>query len=212
VAILKERQAPSEVKLAETVDRSADAIPSDSRPAAFPSSEEFFANPLAAIRRVHEDMDRIFAQAWSRGADTPNGMGGNGNDLTVWTPVIETKQQDGNLVISAELPGLKPEEVEVEVQNGALVIQGERRREINVAGGGIQHTERSYGRFYRSIPLPEEANGDLAAASFHDGVLEVTIPLSAERSRRRQIPITRVSSLDDLNRDAPSTDAIDPSV
>lgn len=153
-------------------------------PSYFPSPAEFFTNPFAAMRRMHEDMDRMFAQAWS--SDSGGSAGGN---LASWSPAIELKQQGNNLVVSAELPGLKPEEVQVEVNDDQLVIQGERRQEQTSEEGGFHRTERRYGRFYRAIPLPEGVNADQAKASFNNGVLEVTIPVPQQQSHRRQIPI-----------------------
>lgn len=157
----------------------------------FPSAADLFANPFAAMRRIHEDMDRMFAQALGTGGGT---RASSGSDLAMWSPAIETKQRGNDLVVCAELPGLKPEEVQVEVNEDALVIQGERRQEQSSEEGGVRHTERRYGRFYRAIPLPDGVNAEQANASFKDGVLEVTIPLPQQKSRARQIPITGASS------------------
>lgn len=153
----------------------------------FPSPSEFFSNPFAAMRRMHEDMDRVFAQALSSPGETgPAGNAGMGT----WAPAIETKQRGNELVVCAELPGLRPEEVQVEVTDDALVIQGERHQEQTSDQGGVHHTELRYGRFYRAIPLPEGVNPDQAKAEFHDGLLEVTVPVPEQQSRRRQIPIS----------------------
>ena len=144
------------------------------------------------MRRMHEDMDRVFAQALG---GTGGGMmsagegGGAGGGLASWSPAIEVKQKGNDLVVCAELPGLKPEEVRVEVNEDALVIEGERRQEQSNDQGGVHSTERRYGRFYRVIPLPQGANADQAKAEFRDGVLEVTVPIPGQQSRRRQIPV-----------------------
>lgn len=157
----------------------------------FPSPSEFFSNPFAAMRRMHEDMDRMLAQALT--GSRPEGGRSEGG-LSMWSPAIETKQRGNDLIVCAELPGLKPEEVQVEVTDDALVIQGERRQEQTSDEGGVHHTERRYGRFYRAIPLPEGVNADQAKAEFHDGVLEVTVPIPEQQSRRRQIPISGAST------------------
>jgi HSP20 family protein len=163
------------------------AVPK-SRPAAsyFPSADEFFANPLAAIRRMHEDIDRLFSQGVAPGTETSRYAAG---EPEAWRPAIETKQQGNLLIVSADLPGLKGEDVRVEVNQSALVIQGERRQETTGAEGLVHRTERRYGRFYRTISLPAGANPDQASATFHDGVLEVSIPMSQTQSELRQIPI-----------------------
>ncbi len=159
-----------------------------------PSPAEFFANPFAAMRRMHEDMDRIFAQALGgtggglmSGGETGAGSAGS---LATWSPAIEVKQKGNNLTVCAELPGLKPDEVHVEVNEDALIIEGERRNEMSSDEGGVHRTERRYGRFHRAIPLPEGANTEDARAEFRDGMLEVTVPLPQQQTRRRQIPIT----------------------
>lgn len=115
---------------------------------------------------------------------------GTAGSLATWTPAIEVKQKDNNLTVCAELPGLKRDEVHVEVNEDALVIQGERRNETSSDEGGVHRSERRYGRFYRAIPLPEGANGEDTRAEFCDGMLEVTISLPQQQTRRRQIPIT----------------------
>src|SRR5579883_1931280 len=96
-----------------------------------PSPAEFFHNPFGVMRRMHEEMDRVFAQAFSGAGGGLLSQQGNqgmtGGAMTAWSPAIEIRQDNNNLVVCAELPGMKPEEVQVEVNNDALVIQGERR-------------------------------------------------------------------------------------
>ena len=98
-------------------------------------------------------------------------------ELASWAPPVEVRERDGNLLVSAELPGLNKDEVKVEVTNEGLVIQGERKREREEERGGIHRSERSYGAFYRLIPLPEGANIEQAKAKFENGVLEVQVPI-----------------------------------
>ena len=154
-----------------------------------PSPSEFFSNPFAMMRRMHEEMDRMFAQTFGGGM-LSGGLGGHSSaGLGIWSPAIEVHQKDNALEVCAELPGLKPEEVHVEVSDGVLVIQGERQQQQSSEKGGVQRSERQYGRFYRSIPLPDGANTDQAKAEFRNGVLEITVPLPEQKSRRRQITI-----------------------
>lgn len=152
-------------------------------------------NPFGAMRRMHEDMDRMFADVFGGGGMMSGGQSaGTGGGLGVWAPPIEVRQQGNDLVVCAELAGLKPEDVHVEVNEDALVIQGERQNQNTSDQGGVHRTERQYGRFYRAIPLPEGVNTEQAKAEFHNGVLEVTVPLPQQQSRRRQIPISGGSS------------------
>lgn len=130
---------------------------------------EFAFNPFRLMRRMTEQLDR--------------GLG------DFWSPAIEVSMTDGRCVVKAELPGLKPEEVKVEVNGDALVIEGERKFEHEEKDGGIHRTERRYGRFYRSIQLPEGAEIDQAKAKFDNGILEVTVPVRQEQSKHRQITV-----------------------
>ena len=146
----------------------------------------FSLNPFSLMRRMTEEMDRVFGES---------GRGGNsGTGTAIWAPAIEVSEQDGNYVINAELPGLKPEEVKVEVTDDGLVVQGERKFEREEDQGGVHRTELRYGRFYRVIPLPEGAKIDQARARFENGVLQVTVPVSEQQSQRRQIPVEASSA------------------
>ena len=146
---------------------------------------EFFANPFAAVRRMHEDMDRMFAGAFGQQAGG-GAMGGLGS----WVPALEVTERDNEVCVCAELPGLRPEDVKIEITDDALVIEGERKQEREEEHGGRFHSERRYGRFYRTVPLPEGANADQARADFKDGELRVTVPVQRPESKRRQIPIS----------------------
>jgi HSP20 family protein len=139
---------------------------------------------------MQDDMDRMFAQALGGGLMSAGQGSGSSGGMGTWAPAIEVKQRGNDLVVSAELPGIQPDEVHVEVNQDALVIQGERRQEQSSDEGGVHRTERHYGQFYRAIPLPEGANADQAKANFQHGVLEVTVPMPNARSQSRQIPIT----------------------
>jgi HSP20 family protein len=109
--------------------------------------------------------------------------------LANWVPAIEMKEANGNLVVTAELPGINKEDVNVEVSERTLTIQGERKTEKKEEKEGLYRSERSYGRFYRSILLPDTAKTDQIKAEMHDGVLELKVPLT-ESKRARQIPVS----------------------
>lgn len=142
--------------------------------------EDFLAaNPFSLMRRMSEEMDRSFGSFFgqsSRGSGT-------------WFPAIEVAERNGQLQVHAELPGLKPEDVKVEVTNDSLILRGERKSEHEHRSGGSYRSERRYGEFYREIPLPEGVNADAVKAQFRDGVLEITVPVPEQASNRRQIPI-----------------------
>jgi len=143
--------------------------------------EELFAmNPFTFMRRLTEDMDRMFS-----------GLGGEGfgREMGAWAPPVEVREQNGNLVIAAELPGLAKEDVKIEVSEGSLVIQGERKREAEEERGGFHRSERSYGFFYREIPLPDDIKVDQVKAQFNNGILEVRVPIAEGQRKTRTIPI-----------------------
>ena len=105
-----------------------------------------------------------------------------------WLPQVEVLQRGGNLVVRADLPGLRSDDVRVEVDNGALTISGERSYLAEDDDEGVFHSERVYGSFVRTIPLPQGVNPEDVQARFADGVLEVTVPLPKEsRSRRVEV-------------------------
>lgn len=143
----------------------------------FPGSL-FGMNPFALMRRFTEDMDRTF-----------NGGSPTTMDNAVWRPTIEVKEQSGKLLVTADLPGVKKEDVKVHVANDILMLEGERKQEKEEKREGYYHSERSYGKFSRSIDLPEGAKTEQAAANFNNGVLEITIPVAEKKETRKEIPV-----------------------
>jgi HSP20 family protein len=146
-------------------------------------AEFFRMNPFSLMRRVTEELDRALAEPTGREQGD-----------RAWSPVIEVTQREGNYMVRAELPGVTPDNVKLELMDDMLVIQGERKAEHEETRGGIHVTERRYGRFYRAIPLPEGAKVDEARARYENGVLEIVVPTEEQRSRRREIPIQEASA------------------
>jgi HSP20 family protein len=114
-----------------------------------------------------------------------------GIESRTWAPEIDVFQRGSDLVVRADLPGLKKDDIKVDVTEDSLTIQGERKSEIEEEREGVYRSERSYGSFSRVIPLPEGTITDQAKASFENGVLEVTMPAPPEQVRRgRRVDIT----------------------
>jgi HSP20 family protein len=112
-----------------------------------------------------------------------------------WAPDIDVFQRGNELVIRADLPGLKKDDVKVDVTEESVTIQGERKREHEEEREGRYRVERSYGSFSRLIPLPEGAITDQAKASFDNGVLEITMPAPPEQVRRgRRLEIAEATT------------------
>lgn len=138
----------------------------------------FTVNPFTLMKQFTEEMDKIFGPAAR--------VTGDG---AAWIPAIEVKEKEGKFFVTAELPGVKKEEVKVHIDGDTLVVEGERKQEKEEKREGYYHSERSYGKFYRSIPLPEGAKTDLTAAQFNNGVLEVTVPIPEVKAKRQDIPV-----------------------
>jgi HSP20 family protein len=134
------------------------------------------------MRRFTEDMDRLF---WGWGQTTPSAWGAE----TGWSPAIEVFERDNNLMVHADLPGCNKDDIKVELTDDGLIIQGERKREHEEKKEGYYRSERSYGNFYRLIPLPSEVKEDQIKANFNNGILEVTVPIPESARKRREIPI-----------------------
>ena len=150
------------------------------------------ANPFAMMRRMAEDMDRIFGNIGFGRAGLglspffDNDLWRSGSNLqqAAWAPQVETFRRGDQLVVRADLPGMKKEDVNVEVDDGVLTISGERCDEHEESGDDSYRSERTYGQFYRAIPLPEGVSEERCEASFKDGVLEVTLPMPKEPDRK----------------------------
>jgi HSP20 family protein len=149
---------------------------------------------------MQKEMNRVFSQA---GLDySGRGDGALNPD---WVPATEIAYRDGNLIVSAELPGLSEKDVKVEINGDFLVIQGERKIEHEEAEGGVRRTERKYGEFYRAIALPEGADAEHARAEFQNGVLRVTIPVPQAQSNLREIPVQTTTASSQPMEQKPAT-------
>jgi len=157
--------------------------------------------PFTLMRRMAEDMDRLFenfgfgpsvglAPAFGLGSSRDLWSGQSGVDRNLWSPQVETFRRGDKLVVRADLPGLKKEDVKVEIENGVLSISGERSEHNEETRDDFYRSERSYGQFYRAVQLPEGVGENQCEATFADGVLEVTVPAPKETERKaRQIQI-----------------------
>jgi len=148
-------------------------------------------SPVRMLERFADEVDRMFDEyglwrGWSRTGSIADNM--------TWTPRIDVTQRNNELVVRADLPGMSKDDVKVDVTEDAITIQGERHREHEEEKGGVYRSERSYGSFYRAIPLPDGAIADQAKATFKDGVLEITMPAPPEQvSRGRRLEIRDAS-------------------
>jgi HSP20 family protein len=107
----------------------------------------------------------------------------------VWTPAIDVVRDNGNLVVRADLPGIKPEEVKIEVEDDILTVSGEHEERTEQKDKHYVRRERRYGSFSRSMALPPGVEASKIKATTHDGVVEVTIPLPKE-AKKETVKIT----------------------
>jgi len=141
-------------------------------------------HPLRVLQR---DMNRLFDEFFGGFGLAPFGMFREPWD--VFSPRVDVVENDKEVRVSAELPGMDENEIEVSLANDVLTISGEKKEEAEHRGRDYYHMERSYGAFRRSIPLPSEVEADKAEATFKRGVLTVVLPKTEQARARKRIPI-----------------------
>lgn len=146
-----------------------------------------FYDPLSEMNRL---FDQMFGGVGRR-------TGGEQRTRDAgWSPAIDVIQEDEDLVVRAELPGAKPEDVDITVHNGVLTISGKLQEEREEERRGYLVRERRSGSFRRSLQLPQDADEDQIKANFENGVLEVKIPGAAAIQEPKRIQIGGADSSD----------------
>jgi HSP20 family protein len=154
------------------------------------------------MRRFSEDVDRVFASlgfgSFGSMSESWDMSQRSGMSSMACAPSVDVTTRGDDLVMKADLPGIKPENMQIECDDNRLVIRGETGNEQSQEDKerGYRYSERNYGSFYRTIPLPQSVNPDNAKAAFNDGVLEVTFPGGARSlaPQRRSIEIEGTGS------------------
>ena len=139
-------------------------------------------DPFRELRGLQDEMNRLFNLGVSRS--------GNGEDIVrgAWSPSVDIFENQDKIVLEAELAGMKPEEVDISIENNIITLKGERKFEKTEDKDNYHRVERSYGSFVRSFTLPRTVVGDEAEANFNNGVLTVTLP-KREEAKARKIEI-----------------------
>jgi HSP20 family protein len=132
-------------------------------------------DPFAELAELRARFERLFDDAEHRG---------------MWTPAIDLVRENGHLVVRADVPGIKPEEIEIEVEDGMLTLSGKHEESTEETDERYVRRERRYGAFSRRLPLPEGVDPKKIKASTKDGVLEVTVPLPKEVAKQEPVKIT----------------------
>lgn len=138
------------------------------------------STPVFGLRR---EIDRLFEDTFGRG-----------EGASAWTPTVDVRESDNELSLEVELPGIRPEEVEITAENGVLMIRGEKRNERKEGDENSRYhmVERSYGSFMRSFQLPQGLDESKIEADYNDGILSIHIPKTA-LPQPRKIQIGRQS-------------------
>ena len=144
-------------------------------------------DPFVSFRR---EMDRLFDDFFAPTFAPAEGRSFAADGAGQLRPSLEVRDTEQAFVVTAELPGIDQKDVDVTLRDNALIISGEKRQEHEENSGGRRWSERSFGRFERVIPLPEEVDADRVEANFKNGVLKVTLPKNPKaQDKTRRIEI-----------------------
>lgn len=143
------------------------------------------AGQLSQASGFRNEMDRLFDSFFS---DVPSMWGQRGWSLE-WEPAVDVEETDKQVLVRAEIPGVKPEDLDVTIQHGALVISGEKKESEERKERGYLYQERRYGSFRREMPLPAAVDEQNVKAEYTDGVLHVTLEKS-QQALPKKIQVT----------------------
>ncbi len=140
------------------------------------------------VTRLQQEMNRLFSDVFRGFGDI-----GEGRQEWVFNPVVEVEERDDQYEINVELPGVRAEDVNVDLEDDVLTISGSKERKETRGEGAYRQSERVYGSFRRSFQLPEDVKPDDIRATFRDGVLTVSVPRdpSVRQSHVRRIEVQR---------------------
>ena len=136
--------------------------------------------PFRGVSTLQDQINRLFNEAFDRTSDEAN--------LTTWAPAVDIYETEHELVVKADVPDVKPEELDIRVENNILTIRGERKFEKKVNEDSYLRVERSYGSFSRSFSLANTVNAEAINADYKNGVLTLSIP-KREEAKPKQIKV-----------------------
>lgn len=134
-------------------------------------------DPFRDLAALQDRIDRLFEDSLGR---LRSDWGGEALEGRTWAPAVDIVETDNEIVLKADLPGIDPKDVEIQVQNGTLTLKGERKFESDVKEDNYRRVERVYGSFVRSFSLPRSVDADKAEAEYRNGVLQVKLPKRPE--------------------------------
>ncbi len=139
-------------------------------------------SPFDRLASLRDEFNRLF-ESGAESSAREHGL------LAAWAPALDLYQDRDHVFVKVELPGLKKEDIEITVHDGALSVSGERKEEQENKEGDSFRSERVFGRFHRSVALPAAVDAGKVTASYKDGILTVTLP-KAEEAKPKQIEIS----------------------
>lgn len=138
--------------------------------------------PFNRLSSLREEIDRLFDLSM------PGFTHGDVGLFSGWAPTLDLYQDNDNVFVKVELPGMKKEEINISLHEGMLTISGERKREQKTGEGETFRSECYYGKFHRSVTLPTMVDANTVKAAYKDGILTVTLP-KAEEAKPKQIQV-----------------------
>lgn len=136
--------------------------------------------PVSLFEMLHRDFDRMAArQHHNADADDRDHL------VADWVPAVDIIEEDDRFLLRADVPGVSPDDIDINMENGILSVSGERRMETSSEAEGVRRMERRVGKFFRRFSLPDSANPEQISAKCSNGILEVIIPKEARVKARR---------------------------
>jgi len=136
-------------------------------------------DPWSLVNRLQGDLDRLAGLSQRYNDDATAGA------TTEWVPAVDIKEEDSRFLIEADIPGVKPEDIDITMEDGVLTLRGQRETESRTEKDGYRRVERVTGRFYRRFTLPDTADAEAIEAKSDNGVLVVSIPKLPKVQPRR---------------------------
>jgi len=136
-------------------------------------------DPFKDLITLREKMNRLFEEVFTSRGEERELVGGT------WTPSVDIYETENALVLTAELPGIDEDDVEIKIEDNTLTLKGERKLEKETKEENYHRIERSYGSFYRSFTLPHYIDQDKIEAIHENGVLKITMPKKPELKPRK---------------------------
>jgi len=140
-------------------------------------------SPFRDLVSIQDEMNRLFNDYFSK----PLSEGKEGTIL--WNPTVDISETKDDVVVSAEFPGMKKEDIKISLQDNVLTLMGEKKQDKEEKNKNYHRIERSYGVFQRSFVLPATVQSDKVNANYKDGVLSITLP-KAEEAKPKEIEIS----------------------